>query len=214
MSSPKPDRRSERSKQAILDATRELLAEEGGVRSLTIEAVAARSGVAKTTIYRRWRDKWELALDAAMIDMLTTFDDPVDVGETREELITFVNSAIRTLGSKPYGPAMQGLVSEVATDPELARVYREYVVAPRRRQIQAVIARGIERGDLRPETDPRLVQELLIGPLYFRLLFSGPPFDRNLGPRLVDAILEGFRVRPKEARAERKTTEKAERGRR
>ena len=101
MSSPKPDRRSEPSKQAILDATRELLAEEGGVRSLTIEAVAARSGVAKTTIYRRWRDKWELALDAAMIDMLTTFDDPVDVGETREELITFVNSAIRTLGSKP-----------------------------------------------------------------------------------------------------------------
>ena len=154
MTSPKSDRRSERSKQAILDATRELLAEEGGVRSLTIEAVAARSGVAKTTIYRRWRDKWELALDAAMIDMLTTFDDPIDVGETREELITFVNSAIRTLGSKPYGPAMQGLASEVATDPELARVYQEYVVDPRRRQIEAVVERGIERGDLRPDTDP------------------------------------------------------------
>ena len=59
---PKPDRRSERSKQAILDATRELLAEEDGVRALTIEAAAARSGVAKTTIYRRWHDKWELAL--------------------------------------------------------------------------------------------------------------------------------------------------------
>jgi AcrR family transcriptional regulator len=51
--------RGERSKQAILGATRELLAEEGGVRSLTVEAVAARSGVAKTTIYRRWHDKWE-----------------------------------------------------------------------------------------------------------------------------------------------------------
>src|SRR5262249_6412460 len=111
--SPKPDRRTERSKQAVLDATRELLAEEGGVRALTIEAVAARSGVAKSTIYRRWRDKWELALDAAMIDMLTTFDDPVDVGDTRTELITFVNSAVRTMGAKPYGPALQGLVSEV-----------------------------------------------------------------------------------------------------
>src|SRR4029077_15067293 len=125
-SSPKPDRRSERSKQVILDATRELLAEDGGVRALTIEAVAARSGVAKTTIYRRWRDKWELALDAAMIDVLNTFDDPVDVGDTRKELITFVNSAVRTLGSKPYGPAMQGLVSEVATDPQLRGVYRDY----------------------------------------------------------------------------------------
>jgi AcrR family transcriptional regulator len=201
---PRPDRRSERSKQAILDATRELLAEEGGVRALTIEAVAARSGVAKTTIYRRWRDKWELALDAAMIDMLTTFDDPVDVGDTRKELITFVNSAVRTLGSKPYGPAMQGLVSEVATDPQLAGVYREYVVDPRRRQIQAVIARGIERGDLRPDTDPRLVQELLIGTIYYRLLFSGPPFGRNLGTQLVDAILDGFRARPNRPRLERR----------
>src|SRR5262245_1055531 len=127
MKNPKPDPRSERSKQAILDATRALLAEKGGIRSLTIEAVAARSGVAKTTIYRRWRDKWELALDAAMIDVLNTFDDPVDVGDTRQELITFVDSAVRTLGSKPYGPAMQGLASEVATDPDLARVYREYV---------------------------------------------------------------------------------------
>ena len=196
MTNPKSDRRSERSKQAILDATRELLAEEGGVRSLTIEAVAARSGVAKTTIYRRWRDKWELALDAAMIDMLSSFDDPVDVGDTRKELITFVNSAVRTLGSKPYGPALQGLASEVATDPELARVYQEYVVEPRRLQIQAVIERGIERGDLRPDTDPRMIQELLIGPIYYRLLFSGPPFDRKLGPRLVEAVLDGFRVRP------------------
>jgi AcrR family transcriptional regulator len=195
------NRRSERSKQAILDATRELLAEEGGVRALTIEAVAARSGVAKTTIYRRWRDKWELALDAAMIDVLTTFDDPIDVGDTRKELLTFVNSALRTLGSRPYGPAMQGLVSEVATDPQLARVYREYVVDPRRLQVKAVIERGIERGDLRLDTDPRLVQELLIGTIYYRLLFSGPPLNRKLGTQLVDAILDGFRPRPEKARA-------------
>jgi AcrR family transcriptional regulator len=196
--SPTPNRRSERSKQAILDATRELLADEGGVR-----AVAARSGVAKTTIYRRWRDKWELALDAAMIDVLPTFDDPIDVGDTRKELITFVTSALRTLGSKPYGPAMQGLVSEVATDPQLGRVYREYVVDPRRRQIKAVIERGIERGDLRPDTDPRIVQELLIGTIYYRLLFSGPPLDRKLGTRLVDAIFDGFRPRPEKAPAAR-----------
>lgn len=61
------------------------------MRALTVEAVAARSGVAKTTIYRRWRDKWELALDAVMIDMLPRFPDPVDVRDTRKELITFVD---------------------------------------------------------------------------------------------------------------------------
>jgi AcrR family transcriptional regulator len=192
--SPKPDRRAERSKQVILDATRELLAEEGGVRSLTVEAVAARAGVAKTTIYRRWRDKWELALDAAMIDMLPTFADPVDVGDTRKELLIFVNSAVKWIAAKPFGPAMQGLVSEVATDPELARVYREQIIEPRRLQLSQVIDRGIKRGDLRPDTDTRLVQELLIGALYFRLLFSGPPFDRRLGNRLVDAIFDGLRA--------------------
>src|SRR4029453_17995436 len=143
----KPDRRVERSKEAILAATRELLAEEGGVRSLTVEAGAARSGVAKTTIYRRWRDKWELALDAVMIDMLPRFANPIDVGDTRKELITFVDSVTKLWASPPYGPAMQGLISEIATEPELARVYREQVVEPRREQLRSVIERGIARGD-------------------------------------------------------------------
>lgn len=101
--SRKRDERVERSKKAILDVTRELLAEEGDVGALTVEAVATRSGVAKTTIYRRWRDKWELALDAVMIDMLPGFAEPVDVGDTREELITFVDAARKNLSALPSG---------------------------------------------------------------------------------------------------------------
>jgi AcrR family transcriptional regulator len=193
----KLDPRAERSRQAILDATRELLTEEGGVRALTVEAVAARSGVAKTTIYRRWRDKWELALDAVMIDMLPRFDDPVDVGDTRKELITFINSVVKTFGSPPYGPAMQGLVSEIATHPELARIYRERVVEPRRATLAPVLERGIARGDLRPDTDLRTLHEFLVGPVFYRLFLSGGPLDRKLGPRLVDNILEGFKPRDK-----------------
>jgi AcrR family transcriptional regulator len=192
---PKQDRRAERSRRAILDATRELLAEDGGVRALTVEAVAAQAGVAKTTIYRRWRDKFELALDAVMIDMLPRFADPVDVGDTRKEFLTFVNSVVKTLGSRPYGSAMQGLASEIATDPELARVYRDQVVEPRMLQLHPVIERGIERGDLRADTDVRLVHELLVGPVFYRLLFSGAPLDRALGTRLVDAVMEAFATR-------------------
>ena len=188
----KSDPRAERSKQAILDATRELLADEGDVGSLTVEAVAARSGVAKTTIYRRWRDKWDLALDAVMIDMLPRFANPVDVGDTRKELITFVDSVTKLWASPPYGPVMQGLISEIATEPELARVYREQVVEPRREQLRPVIERGIARGDLRPGTDPRLVHELLVGPILYRLLLSGPPLNRKLTTSLVDAILDSF----------------------
>jgi AcrR family transcriptional regulator len=191
----KPDPRVERSRQAILDATRELLDHDGDVGSLTVEAVAARSGVAKTTIYRRWRDKWQLALDAVMIDMLPQFDVPVDVGDTRKELLTFVNSVVKIWAATPYGPAMQGLVSQIATDPDLARVYREQVVQPRHDQLAPVIKRGITRGDLRRDTDVRLLHELLVGPILYRLLLSGAPLNRNLGPRLVDAILAGFAPR-------------------
>src|SRR5262249_11896745 len=180
--------------QAILDATLQLRA-EGDVGSLTVEAVAARSGVAKTTIYRRWRDKWELALDAVMIDELPRFDEPVDVGNTRTELLTFVNSVVKMLTATPYGPAMQGLVSQIATDPELARGYPEQAPPPRPPQPAPVIARGIARGDLPPDTDVRLIHELLVGPIFYRLLLSGAPLDRNLGPRLVDAILAGFTLR-------------------
>ena len=192
--SAKPHGRAERSKQAILDATRELLA-EGDVGALTIEAVAARSGVAKTTIYRRWRDKWELALDAVMIDMLPGFANPDDVGDTRKELITFVNSVVKIWSTPPFGPAMQALASEIATQPELARAYRKHVVEPRRDQLAPVIERGIERGDLRPDTDVRLVHEFLVGPILYRLLLSGGPLDRKLGTKLVDAILDGFTPR-------------------
>jgi AcrR family transcriptional regulator len=194
--SRKPDKRVERSQRAILDATRELLAEEGDVGSLTIEAVAARSGVAKTTIYRRWRDKWELALDAVMIDMLPRFANPVDVSDTRKELITFVDSVTKLWASPPYGPAMQGLISQIATEPDLARVYRERVVVPRREQLRPVIERGIARGDLRPDTDVRLVHELLVGPILYRLLLSGPPLDRKLTTSLADAVLDSFAPTP------------------
>jgi AcrR family transcriptional regulator len=151
--------------------------------------------VAKTTIYRRWRDKWELALDAVMIEMLPQFADPVDVGDTRKELITFIDSVVETFSVPPYGPAMQGLVSEIATDPDLARVYRERVVEPRRAQLAPVIERGIARGDLRPDTELRLLHEFLVGPFFYRLFLSGGPLDRELGTRLVDSVLAGFAPR-------------------
>jgi AcrR family transcriptional regulator len=191
----RPDPRVERSRQAILEATLQLLARDGDVGSLTVEAVAARSGVAKTTIYRRWRDKWELALDAVMIDMLPRLDEPVDVGDTRKELLTVINSVVKMLATPPYGQAMQALVSQIATDPDLARVYREQVVEPRHAELTPVIKRGIARGDLRPDTDVRLIHELLVGPIFYRLLFSGAALDRNLGRRIVDAILAGFAPR-------------------
>ena len=99
---------------------------------------------------------------------------------------------------------MQGLSSRIATDPELARVYREQVVEPRRNQLRPVIERGIARGDLRPDTDVNLVHELMVGPVFYRLLFSGGSIDRKLSTRLADAILDGFKPAAKSTSSRRR----------
>jgi AcrR family transcriptional regulator len=190
---PPPDptlSRRARSEQAILDATRALLAEVG-VRGLTVEGVAARSGVAKTTIYRRWRDKDELALAAVWND-LASLQAPADVGDTRAELQAFVEPLLTILRTPLLGGVIRGLASEIAQNQELSIAYREQFIEPRRAQLELVISRGIARGDLRPNTDARLVHELLVGPVFYRLMFSGAPLDDGLGSRVTDAVLEAF----------------------
>jgi AcrR family transcriptional regulator len=187
--SARPGRRA-RSDQVILEATRALLAEVG-VRGLTIEGVAARSGVAKTTIYRRWRDRDELALAAVWND-LVSMRAPRELGDTRAELLSFVEPVVTELREPLTNLVMRGLTSEIADDPELSRTYREQIIQPRLEQLGALIARGVKRGDLRPDTDVRLVHELLIGPIIYRLLYSGRPLDDGLSARIVDAVLRAF----------------------
>jgi AcrR family transcriptional regulator len=182
--------RRERSEKAILEATMELIAERG-VGGLTIEGVAARSGVAKTTIYRRWRDRDELAL-AILIDMTGSVKAPPDLGDTRKELLTFVETATKIIKADVI---VQGLVSEIATRPELARTYREQIVDLRLSDVQTVIDRGIARGELRADTDVRVAHELLVGPLFYRLLFSGAPLNRAHANQVVEAVMRAFAAR-------------------
>ena len=182
--------RSSEAELAILQATRELLV-EAGVQGLTIEKVAARAGVAKTTIYRRWRDKDELAL-AVVLDMVEHVVQLPVLGDTRAELLAFVNAAVEVLGSTLMGRVMQGLVSDLATDPDLALAFRERVVSVRDAEVERLVERGIARGDLRADTDPETAHELLIGPVYYRLLLTGQPLNRAFARRNVDVVMRAF----------------------
>jgi AcrR family transcriptional regulator len=182
----RPGRRA-RSDQAILKATRELL-DEHGVRGLTIEGVAERSGVAKTTIYRRFRDRDELAL-AVLIEMSEGFGAPRDLGDTRKELLAFVNEATEVI---LRGGVIEGLTSEIATNPELGQTYRDRIIKLRWAEVEQIIKRGIERGDLRPDTDVRVAHELLVGPLFYRLLFSGLPLTKRHAGQVVDAMMAAY----------------------
>ncbi len=184
--------RKARTDAAILAATRELLAERG-VEHLTVEGVAARAGVAKTTIYRRWRSKDELAL-AVLLDMVEQIVEVPDLGDIRAELIALLDTAVQILGTTLMGRVMQGLASDLATDPALGRSFRERVVGYRVSEVRRLLDRAVERGELRPGLDVDLVHELLFGPVYYRLLLSGGRLDERLAERIVDAVLPSLRA--------------------
>jgi AcrR family transcriptional regulator len=185
------DRRTTRTEAAILEATRELLIEVG-VHGLTVEGVAARAGVAKTTVYRRWKSKEELAL-AVLLEMVKIVAVP-DLGNIRDELITFVNYAVRILGKTLMGRVMKGLISDFASNEELGKAFREQVISLRLAEVRGLIERATERGELRPDVDAVLVHELLIGPVYYRHLLDGGKLDGRLAERIVDAVLPGIRA--------------------
>jgi AcrR family transcriptional regulator len=184
------DKRRARTQRIVLDSTRELLA-ENGFDKLTVEGVAARSGVAKTTIYRRYRSKNDLAL-AVLLDMVDEVSTQPYVADTRAELITLVDRTVELMSTTLMGLVMKGLVSEVAADPELARVYREQVVSNRLADVSALVERGVSRGELRPDLDPEMVTDLLLGPIYYRFFLSGAPMDSGFGKRLVSTLLPSF----------------------
>ena len=184
------DERRARTQRAVLDATRELLA-ENGFGNLTVEGVAARSGVAKTTIYRRYRSKNDLAL-AVLLDMVDEVSTQPYAADTWSELVSLVDRTVELMCTSLMGLVMKGLVSEVAADPELARVYRDRVVSHRLADVSALVERGIARGELRADLDSEMVTDLLLGPIYYRFFLSGAAMDDGFGQRLVTTLRPSF----------------------
>jgi AcrR family transcriptional regulator len=181
--------RSESAHQAILSAARELLMAEG-FAALRLEHVAARAGVGKATIYRRWASKEELAQE-----LLTQLASPhitvLNSDNTREELLAAVVNPMRAVTETDFGPVIRALLSQIATDPSLGDPFRASVVQARRAEIARLVERGIARGDLRPDADVDVATELLVGPVYFRLMFGGV-LDLDFAERVVDAFMRGY----------------------
>jgi AcrR family transcriptional regulator len=184
--------RSDKLHQAILDATRDLIV-ENGFADLHLEHVAARAGVGKTTIYRRWASKEALALELLLA--LASPHIAIDqTGDTREELTAAINNAIHGLTRSAFGPVIRALLSNIADNPALGDPFRATVVRARRAEIAAVIERGIERGDLNRDVKMDVATELLVGPVYFRLVFGGELND-EFATSVVDTLLQGLAPR-------------------
>jgi AcrR family transcriptional regulator len=173
---------------AILKATREILG-RSGVHGLTVEGVAARSGVAKTTIYRRWRSKEDLAL-AALLEVIEQAPPALPhVGSTRTALSAYLRRLVDNLNVRLYGRIIRGLISDLGVDAQLAKGFRERVLARRVAAVRELLQRGIERGELRRDLDLEITVDLLLGPIYYRLAISGEPLTSAFIERLVRAVM-------------------------
>jgi AcrR family transcriptional regulator len=181
--------RSDAAHRKILDATRELLSEEG-FSDLRLEHVAARAGVGKATIYRRWGSKEALAQEL-LAELAAPHIAVAESDDTREELLAAVVNPMRAVTDTPFGPVIRALLSQIAVNPTLGDPFRATVVRARRDEIARVIARGIARGDLRRDADVDVATELLVGPVYFRLMFGGE-LTLDFANRVVDSVLAGY----------------------
>jgi AcrR family transcriptional regulator len=188
--SPYPRRRSARARQAILDAANALLDEHGFART-SIEAIAQRAGVGKQTIYRWWPCRASVLLEAYLARGDRQVAVP-DTGTLRGDLTAYLDGLLCVLTCSVAGQTIAGVAAEAQRDPDLACVFRERFVDARRGEIRALLARGVERGEVRRGVDLELATDAVFGPVWVRLLLTQTPPGHDFAPGLVDTLLDGL----------------------
>jgi AcrR family transcriptional regulator len=194
----KPGRpRSTEAHQAILNATLELFADEG-FDAMSIEAIAERAGVGKTTIYRRWDSKEDLMLDAAR--SLQAEFPIVDTGNLRDDMTHLLKMVWDMSSSNPILEKLYvRIIGESRANPDLFRFFYERRLRPRLQHFRQMIERAQACGEIRKDLDPLVVLDLLTGPLVFHLLFArllaSAPHPDDYPEQMVDAILQGLAPR-------------------
>ena len=183
--------RSAHADQAIIDAIVDLLV-DGGYREVTIEAVAARAGVAKTTIYRRWPSKAEMVVEAISACKKDCLEVESCAGET---VACSLVGMLSMLSCSRIARVLTGLAVEMAHNPELAVAVREGLLKPNREVVLATLRRGVATGELRPDADLDVVADLIVGPMFFRILLSGAEVTPELAAETVDLVLRGISAR-------------------
>lgn len=178
--------RSEKCRVAIATAVAALL-EERSYAAVTVEAVAARAGVSKQTIYRWWSGKHALAMDSYAEWIGRRVPEP-HRASLRADLRQLVRRTCAVLRERRSGETVAGLIAASQSDPALAEDFRTRFIGTRRRVMQNVLERGQARGELRQDVDLPLAIDLLFGPIWYRLLLRNAPLDR----RFADALVEQF----------------------
>jgi AcrR family transcriptional regulator len=192
----KPGRpRSAQAQKAIIDATLELLAEEG-FQGLSIEAIAARAGVGKTTIYRRWSSKDELVIDA--ISEVQVNLSMVETGNFRNDLMALFKTAYQGMTANPFlGRLVGKIIGEYQNNPEIFQVFLKQLIIPRFQHFYYMVEQAKAREEIRKDIDPALVMDLVAGSLYFHWIVtryvapSSSTSPDEWVEQMIDAVMHG-----------------------
>jgi AcrR family transcriptional regulator len=184
--------RSEEVDRAILAAALDELAEHG-VAGASMESIAARAGIAKTTLYRRWKNKIDLGMEALGRAKGTLTEPP---GESlRGDLTHLVTQIYGTLWDGDFGRVMPRLAAEARRYPELARQYWDRHIARQREIGHRVLREAQRRGEIRADVDPDLAWEMMHGPANIRALWRIEPLTAAEIDQIVDLTLAALAPR-------------------
>ncbi|AWW36597.1 TetR/AcrR family transcriptional regulator [Streptomyces cadmiisoli] len=179
--------------RAILESTLALLGEGRSFADLSMDLVAQRAGVARATVYRRWRNKEELVLAA-----LGSLDLPVpslDGLPLREKLVTLVDQLRHRGQDTPLHRLIGGLLGEAVRRPQLVERFEDTVLAARREALTRALRDGVDSGELRPDLDLDDAVEILVGPMAARLILRQRPLESAaFAETIVDFFLNGTRA--------------------
>ncbi|SHN74917.1 transcriptional regulator, TetR family [Geodermatophilus obscurus] len=163
-----------------------------GYAGLTLDELAARSGVAKTTILRRWPSKAAVAAAGVEKLALQSVDVP-DSGTLEADLLALLHGAVEAF-VRGRGQFIARLIREAGHHPEIAELLYT-VIHTRRQAYRRVLALAIARGELAPSVDQDLLIDLLIGPIWTRMLITRDPITREYVDSIVEAVLIAFAVK-------------------
>ncbi|GII00843.1 TetR/AcrR family transcriptional regulator [Planobispora takensis] len=180
--------RSEQAHDAVLAAARELLAEVGYPR-LTIEGVAARAGVGKTTIYRWWSSKAELV--AEILYRPIGIEEIPESGSPRDDLATNIRLLVEPFADPWYGPALTGARNDLNADPEGQKAFQAQIMSGRRATGRAVFQRLIDAGDLPEDTDVDYLIDVMSGLLVYRGVIWRQPITEDDIRKMVALLVDG-----------------------
>jgi AcrR family transcriptional regulator len=181
--------RSEACDLAIESAVLDLLVEEG-FPGVTMEGVAARAGVGKATLYRRWSSKDQLVVDAVARRCGEHVVSP-DTGSLRGDVVAIGRAMLCKF--RLHGAILRAFAAETARNPALGESFRRTFLDERRAAMRDVLARGVARGELPPYADLELLGDVGSALLWHRLSITGVPLSEDLPERIADLIVASGR---------------------